>query len=145
MRSERTSAALDPEPKVGRKRHICVKRLAVGLVFAIATTSCSSARTGATDWDLVTPPTGTTVVIRVWVGDGCHKLVGVEQHETASSVELVARAHSSGAHACTANMQGPEVTVQLRRPFGMRTLTGCRPSDPITASRHDPGPNCGAG
>src|SRR5437879_4615064 len=95
--------AVEPATPASMSEPVCaasvafsMKRPAVVLLLAIAVTSCSSARTGATDWDLVALPSGTSVVIRVWVGDGCHKLIGVEQHEDASSVELVARVHSSG-------------------------------------------------
>jgi hypothetical protein len=116
--------------------------LAVLGLFAV----CSAGRVGATQWDLRSAPQDETLQLRVWVGSStCHSYQRVDVEETDERVVVEAIVRSKPARFCTDDLGLKNVDVELARPLGGRTLSGCRPDDPVTAGGEaNPGPDCGA-
>lgn len=81
-------------------------------------------------WRLHSEPTDST--IRVWAefgGSSCTRFVDWRLDESETTVSIQAVIERSDEEACTSDLVIIHETLQLERPLGSRTLTGCEPEN----------------
>lgn len=99
------------------------------LTLAVA---CGGADVTAVPWRLSAPPDGTTLEIRVAVGNGCNSIDSVKVDEFSDFVRVTAysRFNDPGPNGgCDDLLKIDPYTVHIKEPLGNRRLEGCDPGD----------------
>lgn len=89
-----------------------------------------------TEWDLLEPPSASTLSLRIWVGSSsCNELDRVDVTESDDELDVKALvAVDTDADACTSDLQFVDRVLALDEPLGGRRLVGCRPKDAVASS-----------
>lgn len=100
--------------------------LAAVLLAALAVVACSDDDIEPAEWRLSEPPAGTTLHIRVAVGNGCNSIdsVKVDEFEDFVRVTAYSRFDEEGG-GCDDLLKIDPYEVHLQMPLGNRRLEGC--------------------